>query len=61
MSPDVPLEALYNCPKAIARFPGWTGPEPETGYLWFDAPLEIEGVVEAGLLLRGGAVAHLQD
>lgn len=57
----MPLEAFYNSPKAIARFPGWSRPEPETGYMWFDAPLEIGGVVEAGLVLRGGAMAQLRD
>lgn len=57
----MPLEALFNAPKAIARFPDWAAPEPETGYLWFDAPLEINGVVEAGLILRGGAFKQLRD
>lgn len=57
----MPLEALFNAPKALAPFRGWIGPEPETGYLWFDSPIIIGGVVEAGLILRGGCYAHLRD
>jgi hypothetical protein len=40
--------------KSIAVFPGWSDPDPETGYVHFNAALEIDGVVEPGLLLHGG-------
>lgn len=40
--------------KAISVFPGWSNPEPETDYSWFDAPLEIGGVTEPGFVLHGG-------
>lgn len=40
--------------KLIAAFPGWSDPEPETSYSWFNAPLEIGGVIEPGLMLHGG-------
>lgn len=57
----MPLEAMYSAPKALAQFSGWSASEPETGYCWFDAPLEIGGVVEAGLVLRGGCYKHLHE
>jgi hypothetical protein len=45
---------ILSAPKAISIFPGWTDAEAETGYVWFDAPLEIEGVTEAGFVFHGG-------
>lgn len=47
--------------KAIGFFPGWSKPEAETDYIWFDAPIEIEGVAETGLVLHGGCFAHRPD
>jgi hypothetical protein len=51
-----PLQALAEAEKAISAFPGWSAPEPETGYIWFDAPLEIGGVTEQGFVLHGGCL-----
>lgn len=48
------LDAIFGSQKAISVFAGWSPPEPETGYSWFDAPLEIGGVTEAGLFLHAG-------
>jgi hypothetical protein len=56
-----PLLALAEGEKSISAFPGWSGPEPETGYLWFDAPLEIDGVTEEGFVLHGGCLAYQPD
>jgi|TARA_B100000315_G_C14398184_1_gene505212 hypothetical protein len=47
--------------KTISHFPGWSDPEPETSYAWFDAPLEIDGVTETGLFLHGGAYIDQPD
>lgn len=47
--------------KSIAVFPGWSEPEPGSGYTWFNAPLEIGGVVEPGLVLHGGALSKIPD
>jgi hypothetical protein len=57
----MPLPELVAAEKLLSRFPGWSAPEPETGFIWFDAPIEIEGVTEAGLILHGGAYANLRD
>jgi hypothetical protein len=57
----VAIPDLYNADKLIASWPGWSAPEPETGYIWFDAPLEIGGVVEAGFTLHGGAYSTHPD
>jgi hypothetical protein len=48
------LQDLFHSPKLISAFPGWASPEVETGYSWFDAPLEIDGVTEVGFVLHGG-------
>lgn len=47
--------------KALARFPGWSEPEPETDYIWFNAPVEIGGFVEAGLQLHGGTISTIPN
>lgn len=47
--------------KEIAQFPGWTEPEAETGYCWFNAPLMFGGVVEQGLVLHGGCLKHVPE
>ena len=52
-----PVPAIVEAWKAISVFPGWSKPEDETGYVWFDAPLEIGGVTERGLVLHGGCYA----
>ena len=50
-----PFEKLIEETKAISAFSGWSAPEAETGYIWFDAPLEIGGVTERGFVLHGGS------
>lgn len=47
--------------KSIAAFSGWSTPEADTDYSWFNAPLEIDGVVEPGLVLHGGCYADQPD
>lgn len=47
--------------KAIGHFPGWTEPEEETGATRFEAPLEIDGIIEAGLFLFGLAFIRAPD
>jgi hypothetical protein len=51
-----PLQALAQADKGISVFPGWSDPEPETGFMWFEAPLEIGGVTEQGFVLHGGCL-----
>lgn len=55
------FKEIFEAPKEIGRFPGWSRPEEETDYVWFDAPLEIGGVAETGLVLHGGCYAHRPD
>lgn len=55
------LDKIALATKDISFFPGWSKPEPETSYMWFDAPLEIEGVTETGLILHGGCMANCPD
>ena len=47
--------------KQISPFLGWSEPEPETNYIWFESPLEIGGVTEAGLTLRCGCHSDAPD
>lgn len=49
---------IFLADKEIGFFPGWSTPEDETDYIWFDAPIEIGGVAETGLVLHGGCYAH---
>lgn len=55
------FSALFSAQKAIAQFPGWSEPEPETGYCWFNAPLIIAGVVEHGFILHAGYLKDVPD
>lgn len=55
------LDRLALTAKDISFFPGWSKPEAETSYLWFDAPLELDGVTETGLVLHGGCFAERPD
>lgn len=52
------LKEIFDADKEIGFFPGWSKPESETDYVWFDAPLEIGGVAETGLVLHAGCYAH---
>lgn len=50
-----PYPELTGPTKALATFPGWSDPpEGGTGYIWFNAPIEIGGIVEPGFVLHGG-------
>jgi hypothetical protein len=53
-----PIQALAEADKRLAAFPGWSEPEGETGYMWFDAPLDIGGVTEPGFVLHGGCLRY---
>lgn len=55
------LPALASSIKAIAQFPGWSEPEPETGFCWFHAPLIVAGVVEQGFILHGGYLKRVPE
>ncbi len=56
-----PLADIWESEKEISYFPDWSNPEEETGYVWFDAPLDIGGVTEVGLYLHGGAIVDAPD
>lgn len=55
------LPDLMAARKAIAGHVSWSAPEQGTGYCWFDAPLDIGGVIQEGLILHGGCVARQPD
>lgn len=57
----MPLLDLYQADKALANFSGWSSPEPETEYIRFASPIEINGVVETGFMLHGGAYKYYPD
>ena len=61
LAPMDSLEDVFLAEKEIGHFPGWSNPDPESDYLWFDAPIEIYGIAEAGLVLHGGCFAHQSD
>ncbi len=52
------IKDIFEAEKSIGYFPGWSAPELETDYIWFDAPIEIGGVTETGLVLHGGCFAN---
>jgi hypothetical protein len=53
-----PFPILVDVEKSISSFSGWSPPDRTDDYVWFDAPLEIDGVTEVGLFLHGGAYLH---
>lgn len=57
----VDLPGLARSQKRIVRFPGWSPPEDETGYLAFSAPLVIGDIVEEGFNLEGGCFRQNRD
>jgi hypothetical protein len=57
--PNVP--EIVDAEKWITHFPGWTNPEPETGSVFFNAPLAIDGVVISGFFLEGLALKPWPD
>lgn len=52
------IKDVFLAEKRIGFFPGWSRPERGTEYVWFDAPIEIGGVAETGLVLHGGCYAR---
>jgi hypothetical protein len=56
-----PLQALAEAEKSVAHFPGWPTPDEEDGYSYFQAPLAINGVAQAGLFLCGGTYLGFPD
>lgn len=52
------FKEIFEAEKEIGFFPGWSKPEESTDYVWFDAPIEIGGIAETGLVLHGGCFAH---
>src|SRR5947209_3188388 len=51
-----PFPALMAVQKALSAIPVWSPSELQTGYVWFEAPLEIGGVTEPGFTLHVGAI-----
>lgn len=47
--------------KSISVWPGWSAPEEDFGAVRFEAPLEIDDLVEKGLFLFGLAFPRYQD
>lgn len=52
---------IMRADKVLAQFSGWSEPEGETGYCWFNAPLMLGGVVEQGLILHGGCLKNVPE
>jgi len=57
----VTIKNVFEAEKSISYFPGWSKPESETDYVWFEAPIEIGGVTETGLVLHGGCYSHRSE
>ena len=55
------LQKLFEAEKGISVPVAWTAPDQEDGYIRFSVPLEIEGVIETGLSLSGGAYIDFPD
>lgn len=55
----MPVPELINTDKVIISFPGWGDPTPETGVLWFNAPLDVDGVTD--MILHGECTVDLPD
>lgn len=55
------LPDLVAARKDIEGFPGWSEPEPDTGGMWFIAPLSIAGVIQEAFTLHGLALKHIPD
>ncbi len=55
------LPELVAARKEIDQFPGWSDPEPETGAMWFIAPLAIGGVTQEAFALHGLALKYAPD
>lgn len=56
-----PLSVIATASKRIAVAPQWSPPEAETGYAWFNVSLEINGIIEAGIVFSGGCYIDRPD
>lgn len=54
----MPLPAIFLSEKTIPGPLQWSVPSQSDGYIRIYTPLEIDGVLEAGTVLIGGAYAH---
>ena len=51
--------ALLLPDKRLSVFEGWSQPEPDTWYSWFNAPIEIDGITSRpGFVLHGGCLLN---
>jgi hypothetical protein len=55
------LPELVGSLKEMTAFPGWAEPEPETGAMFFTAPLAIAGVVQEAFTLHGLCLKQIPD
>ncbi|WP_158287914.1 hypothetical protein [Falsiroseomonas bella] len=56
-----PFQRLAAAEKRIPIEPTWSPPDADTEYCWIDAPLEIGGSVEPGLILHVGFLRYRPD
>jgi len=55
----VTFQDIATSEKVIPHFPGWSKPERESEHSYFEAPLDIGGVTEPGIILAGNcSLAH---
>ena len=57
----MPLEAIYLSEKTIPSASEWSDSDADDGYTRFYTPLEINGVLEAGVVLTVGTYGHHPD
>lgn len=55
------LADIMAAEKRLSLFPGWVTPREENNYTFFNAPIEIGGVVQKGLVLHGGCYETRPD
>lgn len=55
------LRGLFDAYKSIPSAIQWSAPDPDDGYMRIYTPLEIGGIVEAGLVLSGGTYVQHPD
>jgi hypothetical protein len=55
------LPDLVAAKKEIEGFTGWSEPEPDTGGMWFSAPLSVAGVIQEAFTLHGLALKNVPD
>jgi hypothetical protein len=52
---------LAHVEKELVSEPQWCLPEAKNNCVWFEAPLQVNGIVETGLFLHGRAFADIPD